>query len=274
MILLVLTISAAFGQNYEPLELAKKIFDKEPLANIENYSTGEYQGKPNGQDLQVGSITKFALLLQTDKDAIVGMTILDSTGNGMDTYLRFKKDTIWKMNTFRALAMTDMLKQAIVELEKMTPEEFEEIIKESKTQKGKTGFFNSKEEYDFELGNMKLTIDLDENIIKHFLKNQVAFEKLKNSALNELETKKKDEEGSLILLENLREDYRQLLIYSVTFGDYELGENCLVFLIGGILDNTVGYLYIKDKKDSPKIPSRTIIMLKEIGNGWYLYKTT
>ena len=48
----------------------KKIFAKETLPNIENYISGEYDGKPNGKDLQNGSITKFALLGQTDKTAV------------------------------------------------------------------------------------------------------------------------------------------------------------------------------------------------------------
>ena len=275
-ILVILTNLTAFGQNYEPLDLAKKIFGKDSLTNIMEYSTGEYQGKPNGQDLQKNSTLKFVLLGQTEKDAFVGMTILDTTGKGIDTYLRFKKDTIWKMYSFRALAMTNMLEQALIELQKKTPEQIDKMIEKSKTKNGKDEIFKSKEDYQFYLGNLKLTIDLDENIINHFLKNQVEFEKLKNIALKELETKKKkkDKERGLKLVENLVPDYSKLFVSSITFGNDEVGENCLVFLIGGILDNTVGYLYIKDKKDLPKMPSGTIIMIKEIGNGWFLYKTT
>jgi hypothetical protein len=271
--ILMLTFSTAFGQNYEPLDLAKKIFSKDTLANIDNYSTGEYKGKPNGQDLQKGTITKFALLGQTEKNAVVGMTIIDSTGKGFDTYLHFEKDTIWKMNAFRALAMTGIIEQMVQELEKMTPKQIDEIIKKSKTKKGSDGMFKSREDFDFELGNAKLTLELDENIAKHFLTNKLEFERIKNLALKQLETEKVDEERSIKLVESSKKDYRKLLISSVSTGGYELG-NVVNFLIGGMVDNSVGYIYVKDKKDLPEMNSDRIIMIKEIGNGWYIYKTT
>jgi hypothetical protein len=65
-----------------------------------------------------------------------------------------------------------------------------------------------------------------------------------------------------------------LFISSVSYGDYELGGGCLVFSIGGMMDNTVGFLYVKDKKHLPKMDDSGVIMIREIGDGWYLYKTT
>jgi hypothetical protein len=52
LVLLILTVTAIYGQAFEPLDLAKKIFGKDSLANINNYITGEYKGNPNGQNLQ------------------------------------------------------------------------------------------------------------------------------------------------------------------------------------------------------------------------------
>jgi hypothetical protein len=72
---------------------------------------------------------------------------------------------------------------------------------------------------------------------------------------------------------DLEPEYRKLYISSVWFGDYELG-NCLNFLIGGLLDNTVGFIYVKNKKDLPVMSPDKIIMIREIGNGWFIYKTT
>ena len=92
LILIISTTIAGFGQSMEPMDLAKKIFSKEPFPNIEKWITGEYQGSPNGQDLQSGTVTHFLLLGQTSKKAVVAMTILDSTGKGFDSYLHFEKD--------------------------------------------------------------------------------------------------------------------------------------------------------------------------------------
>ena len=133
--------------------------------------------------------------------------------------------------------------------------------------------FKSREDYNFQLGNVKLTLELDENIIQHFLTNQVEFDRLKNLALAQLDKEKGDEERSLKLIETFKTDYNKLFISSVSTGGYELG-NCINFLIGGMLDNSVGYFYIKDKKDLPEMNPSRIIMIREIGNGWYIYKTT
>jgi hypothetical protein len=270
----ILTITTACGQTYDPLALAKKIFGKDSLPDIVNYIKGEYKGRPNGQDLQKNSTTKFILLGQTNKNAVVAMTILDSTGNGLDTYLHFEKDTTWKMSAFRALAMTGIIEQIKIDLEKLTPQQVDDIIKKSKKNtKEDYAMFTSREDYDFELGNAKLTLELDDNIIKHFFANQAEFERIKNIALKQLEGKEVDEERSKNLVENLKADYRKLYISSVSTGGYELG-NCINFLIGGMVDNSVGYLYVKDKKDLPEMNSDRIIMIREIGNGWYIYKTT
>lgn len=133
--------------------------------------------------------------------------------------------------------------------------------------------FKSKQDYNLELINAKLTLELDDNIVKHFLTNRAEFERLKNLALTQLEKEKVYEERRIKLIENYKADYKRLFISSVSTGGYELG-NCINFLIGGMLDNTVGYIYVKDKKDLPEMNPNRIIMIKEIKNGWYIYKTT
>jgi hypothetical protein len=274
LITFILIATTFYGQSYEPLDLAKKIFGKDKMRNIDNYCKGEYKGKPNGKDLQKGSITKFNLLEQTDNKAVVGMTILVSIGNGVDTYLHFEKDIIWKMTAFRSLAMTGMIEQVKIELEKMTAQQVDNIIAESKNKKEEDFvIFKTRDDYNFQLGNAKLTLELDDNIVKHFMENQAEFEKLKNFALDQLEKEKVDDERSIKLIEDLKSEYQKLFISSVSTGGYQLG-NCINFLIGGMIDNTVGYIYIKDKKDLPETNPNRVIMIKEIGNGWYIYKTT
>lgn len=272
---LILTLTTAYGQTYEPLDLAKKIFSQDGLPNIDNYITAEYHERPNVQDLQAGSTKQFTLLGQTETTAVVAMTIFDTLGEGFDAYFHFEKDTIWKISAFRDLAMTGIIEQLKTELEKMTPEQVDEMIKSGKkNKKGKVlPLFTSKEEYEFVLGNTKLTLELDDNIAKHFQTNQDEFERLKNRALTQLEKETVDEERSIKLIENFKTDYRKIFISSVSTGGYELGNN-ITFLIGGMMDNTVGYMYVTDKKYLPEMSPERVIMIKEIGNGWYIYKTT
>ena len=176
MTTLFLTVTTIYGQTYEPLDLAKKIFGKENFPNIKNYITGEYEGQPNGQDIQKGVKTKFILLGQTDNTAVIALTMLDSLDNGFDAYLHFEKDTVWKMSAFRGLAMTGIIEQMKNELEKMTPQQVDEIIaKSKKKKKDDFSLFGSREEYNFQLGNAKLILELDDNIIKHFLLFKILF---------------------------------------------------------------------------------------------------
>ena len=260
LIILILTELSHGQQYYEPLDLAKKIFAKEKFREIKKYVTGEYDGRPNGRDLGRESITKFTLLGQTEKAAVVNMTIMDTNGKGLDTYLHFEKDKVWKVNAFRALALTGIIEQAKKELESMTPQQVDTV-------------FSSKAEYNFQLGNTKLILELDDNIIKHFLTNQTEFERIKDLALKQLKNETIDEDRSLKLVENLKQDYQNIFISSVSTGGHELG-TVINFLIGGMVDNSVGYIYVSDKKDLPKMSPNRVIMIREIGNGWYLYKTT
>lgn len=271
----VLTVTTILGQNYEPLDLAKKIFAKDSFSSIKNFSAGEYDGRPNGQDLQEGSKTTFLLLGQTDKTAVVAMAVLDSLGNGLDTYLHFKKDSIWKMTAFRALAMTGIIERIMDGLESMTMEQVDEIIKKSKSKNTDSTYtpFTSRDEYEFKLGNSRLILDLDDDIIKHFLTHREEFERLKEAAVGQIRNDVVHEESSVKLIESLKSDYQKLFISSVSTGGYELGK-CINFLIGGMLDNTVGYIYVTDKENLPEMNPDRIIMIREIGRGWYLYKTT
>ncbi len=268
----ILTLQAVCGQPFEPLDLAQKIFGKDQFPNIDHYIYGEYKGQPNGQDIEETLTTRFSLLGQTEEQAVVGMTILDSAGNEFDTYLHFRKDTVWKMEAFRALAMTGIIEQVKIELENMTLQQVDSMIAEYGKEETQNVPFASREDYYFELDNAKLTLESDANLIKHFRENRDEFERLKEVALAQLDKEHTAAEKSISLAKNLQPDYRKLLIRSISVG-FELGEG-LNFLIGGILDNSVGYVYAKNKTDLPKMHPSRIIMLKEIGNGWYLYKTT
>ncbi|HET6991691.1 MAG TPA: hypothetical protein VFJ43_10225, partial [Bacteroidia bacterium] len=49
---------------------------------------------------------------------------------------------------------------------------------------------------------------------------------------------------------------------------------CIFYVIGGMVDNTVGYMYQPDPKKLPRITEKHYILIKSLGDGWYLFKTT
>ena len=274
LLLFILTLSNTYSQtSILPLDLAKKILSKAKLTDIKKYCTGEYKGRPNGNDIDKNATLQFALLSQTVDKAVVAVTIIDKTGKGLDTYLHFSKENIWKANAFRALAMTGMIEGAKKELEQLSTKKVDSLIAISKNDTTGNSMFKSREDFDFQLGNLNLILSLDSEIIDHFNKNKIEFERLKDIAFKNLDTTKADEERSIKLCNGLENDFHKLFISSIETGGYELG-NCINFSIGGMLDNTVGYLFVKDKKDVPEMNPSSIIMIREIGNGWYIYKTT
>ena len=274
LLLFILTLSNTYSQtSILPLDLAKKILSKAKFTDIKKYCTGEYKGRPNGNDIDKNATLQFALLSQTVDKAVVAVTIIDKTGKGLDTYLHFSKENIWKANAFRALAMTGMIEGAKKELEQLSTKKVDSLIAISKNDTTGNSMFKSREDFDFQLGNLNLILSLDSEIIDHFNKNKIEFERLKDIAFKNLDTTKADEERSIKLCNGLENDFHKLFISSIETGGYELG-NCINFSIGGMLDNTVGYLFVKDKKDVPEMNPSRIIMIREIGNGWYIYKTT
>lgn len=51
-------------------------------------------------------------------------------------------------------------------------------------------------------------------------------------------------------------------------------DKCLNFSIGGMLDYTLGYLYVADKIQLPEMDGSRVVRGRELEDGWYFYKTT
>src|SRR5690606_16732463 len=142
--------------------------------------------------------------------AVVNVTILDSLGNGMDSYAHLVKDKNWKIKAFRALAMTGFMEQALLEMEKMTEEQIDTLIQQDKET------FKSKEDFYQELDNIKLTLALDDTIIEHFEKNREKFEELKREIQNTKFDKDEKSYRKINLGEQITIDYKKLLISRIS----------------------------------------------------------
>jgi hypothetical protein len=270
LIFIVQTISGC-SQVFMPLELAQEIFSKDCNINITDYIDGEYTGTPNGKDINDNLHTKFVLLGQNENKAVVAMAIYDEMGKGSDYYLYFRKETSWKMYALRSLAMTGMIESIVTFLEQMTYEEINSQIDGT----NEYSLFSSIDEYNYRLGNGRLILETDDNIIKHFMENRSEFENIKDMAIKELNEEYDcvNIERQIYLIREFEAEYKKLYISSVSIGDIEFGL-CLKFSVGGILDNTIGYIYTDNETNLPEMSPSGVIMIREIGNGWYVYKTT
>lgn len=260
------------AQGPGPLQLAQLIFGPAVFPQLDRHITGEYDGKPNGTNLSEDVQRQYLVLDSTAGAAVVALELSDAKGVGADAYLFFERDTVWKMSAMRGLAMTGIIETIQQELARLSDKQVNRIIREAKDDTLGIGLFKSREEYEFMLGNTRLTIARDRDIISHFEAHRGEFERIKDVALAELARTPVDAERSTSLATAEEAVYRKLFITSVS-QSYELGA-VLNFLIGGMVDNSVGYFYASAPEFVPEINASRIIMVRAIGNGWYMYKTT
>ncbi len=257
----------------DPLTLAKTIFAREKFANLDKHVTGEYNGRPNGTDLPKTANTFFELLDKNDKVAVVAMTIVDSAGNTFDTYLHFVNDNVWKVTAFRALALTGIYGEIIANYEKMTQSQRDSLKLFQEKSIELPGYSYKPKSMDWTVKNARLVLSSDKDLIDHFKMNKEKFEALKDGLLQKgiLQSNKSLEE--LDDSKMFQQQIDILLIDNVGRSIFGSPEN-LEFIIGGMTDNSVGYIFVKDKKNKPLMTPNSVIMIREIGNGWYLFKTT
>jgi len=156
-----------------------------------------------------------------------------------------------------------------MKFEKMSPEDVKKMIDFEK--KSKNSQFQSLDDFKLLIENTKLTIALDDNIIQNFTNNKEKFLKIKT----EIE-KYKSENSNLTnkeISKHFEKELKNLLLNN--FGNFYFPcEDCFVLTIGGMIDNTVGYFFLDDKTKIPQTNPSRVIMIREIGNGWYIFKTT
>ncbi|CAN5204709.1 hypothetical protein BH09BAC4_BH09BAC4_40720 [soil metagenome] len=159
-------------------------------------------------------------------------------------------------------------------LDKLTLSQIDSIIAVAKSPENRAqdAMFSSKEDLEFKLGNARLIISSDDKLISYFQGKKNDFERIKELII-ENDNHTKGDTSAVEIPKNLKDDYKKLFISFVPTKDYDF-KNCIEFVIGGIGDNVVGYVYIPTKKDLPQMSADHIIMLREMGEGWYLYKTT
>lgn len=165
---------------------------------------------------------------------IVDLTITHPDGKADDKYLYFKKDKgRWHLYDIASITLINLIKRQRRELEEMTAEQIDSM---------------TRPQYNFLLNSLRLKMAEDDTLVEHFNKYRPTFEHLKDSIQSEIPA--------------------HLLISNITTQDYYM-EKAICF---HILYDQVGYLYVKNKKDLPEMQPDKIMMLRQLGGGWYLYK--
>lgn len=264
------------AQPLQPLQIAEQFVAKTGWADMRSYLSGEVAGQARrqslGQQIPATLERRCQLLQQGRATAVVSVELRDSVSRN-DIYLHFRRDSTaaepsaWKLAAVRSLSMTQLGPPMLKLLSEMPPAEVAQ--------------YNQKHPdapHDFMLGNIRLWIGSDADIQQHFQRNQAAF----RQAAQLIEARRyftapADTAGAGEQAANADAELQALLhpLYISRITRRYLGcASCLEFIIGGVTDNTVGLFYQPDAAQLPTMSPDHIIVIKPMGNGWYLFKTT
>lgn len=167
--------------------------------------------------------------------AVTRVQVLDGKIPLADFYFYLaQSDGVWKMSAARGFALSEIIAAAREELR----------AKPQLTEQEK-----------LELANMDLTLSLDRDLRIYLRQHLAEFDKLRLLFAR----KSKETEAAM----------RKLGLTRVRPSE---GQN-IDFVIGGLVDNTVGYIYSPTNKP-PRISTEEFIWVEKITDKWYLYRTT
>jgi hypothetical protein len=255
----------------EPLQIAEQFVAPAGWAGMKDYLSGEAarQAKRQtlGQQIPPRLQRVCELLQQGPAAAVVAVELRDSVSRS-DIYLHFGKDGGgWKLQAVRSLAMTRFGATMLDLLTAMPPAEVAEYNRK-----------HPEADHAFTLGNLKLWTAADADLAAYFDRHRAEFEQARRlvQAGRYFAT---PDEGHRAGEQAANADpaigalLQKLFISHVGQRDTHC-DTCLEFLIGGLVDNTVGLFYEPNAGAVPTMHPGQIIAIRPLGGGWYLYKTT
>ena len=208
------------------------------------------------------------LVQQDSATAVVAVELRDSTSR-RDFYLHFRREAQgWKLSAIRNLAMTHLGPPMVALLSAMPPAEVADYDRK-----------HPDASHAFTVGNLRLWTSADADIVAHFNAHRAVFQEVlgRVQAGRFFDPVARTDEATDEQAANadpaVHALLRQLYLGRVTRRATSCG-SCLAFVIGGKTGSTVGLLYQPEAALLPAIQPDGLIVLRPLGDGWYLYKTT
>lgn len=204
--------------------------------------------------LDISSFGKFTdapdKVLLTEKNRAVGRFQRSGENNQItDVYFYLQFDNGWRVSEVRLSALTGIIEQVYLGL------------------KAKPGL-TAEEKDTFE--NSKLTLSTDKELKTWFLQNRNSLAEL--CAL--LRTKGKNAAFYVSRRDDKTFPEAAKLLRKLNSSSANADANGNIeIVIGGITDNTVGFVYSPSKKP-PQISPSSYIWVEEVAADWYLFRTT
>lgn len=255
----------------EPLRIAEQFVAPTGWPPMKDYLCCEVASQAKrqtlGQQIPLQQRRSCELVHQNSAAAVVAVELRDSASR-RDFYLHFRRDTTgWKLAAIRSLAMTHLGPPMVALLAGLPPAEVADYDRK-----------HPDADHAFTVGNLRLWTSADADIAAHFRKNRSDFQKL----LRRVQagsffppTPTADEptaEEAANADPAVHALLRRLFLGRVTRRATGCG-TCLAFVIGGKTTSTVGLLYQPAPAQLPAMSPDGLIVLRPLGQGWYLYKT-
>ncbi|MDO5045324.1 hypothetical protein [Campylobacter sp.] len=232
--LIALSLSLSFVFSSSNLDIIRELFTNPNFDKAKHFK-GEMAARNSDFYLTRFYIQDIAPLGKGDEFDVFRVSLSSNDASEhFDLYVYMLEDAIYAV---RSLAMTGILQNMIYHYEKIS----EDVRK------------------DIDLKNLKLTVAQDSELIKFGKENLKEFERIfeiYNSNLAD-----KDERIRRILK-------------ALHFSHIENDEGLFMLVIGGMVDNVVGFLRAENKDDVPLMNPSRFIMIEKIAPKWYLFKTT
>jgi hypothetical protein len=215
-------------------------------------------GEPTpGMRMPPGASVAVRQLEADDRSAVFAVTARVDEGT-FDAYVYLRRDAdLWQITAFRRLALPGLFYLA-----------FDSLVARP----------GGSPEDERVIANLKLTVASDSALKQHFEEHAAAFDSLARSAATladaELPSAYPDDAEAPLTPRGmeLRERMRRLLLTGI--GRDEQAPGCLLMVVGGMIDNSVGYLYAPPGCTVPRMSPTYFIYIETLRPGWYVYKTT
>jgi hypothetical protein len=249
---LVLAAASAFAQEKADGSAAAKTV----LVRLFDFSNKQTLQSPEARSLLTGEALDWKMptfgklvaapdkVVLLDAENAVGRIQLQGTNRVVDVYFYLKLQDSWKVSAVRTLALTGIVEGACEYL-KTNPD----LTAEEKDQ----------------LGNCELVLASDEALRQWFAKNAKAMNSLYEMSRG-LKPGREEQDPNYA---KIKAQLKALHFAAVEAED----DGTIEFTIGGITDNTVGFLYSPANKP-PKISFNLYIWVEEIAPKWFLFRTT
>jgi hypothetical protein len=289
LISLILFILALFFSQYprftnvgkpKVLTTQQKLTDSKPITFVEGLfelggidETTQYfcceimEGKADSvkeyrdffKELSLPEYQKQFLLLDERNDRALVSVEITKSGDGVNYYLYLEKqNSSWKLTSMRSLALTGMYEQLIKSYDSASLETQQKIKKEMGDQ------------FDEMYSTGKLIIATDSQLAKNFTEHKNEYQEL----LHNVEKYLNPETMNLSVEDkSLLKKLALTTVYAPDDSSFDC-DHCYFFMIGGMVDNAVGYAYIPNSSQIPFPDGKNYIMFRSLDENWYIYKTT